>query len=144
MGRGEFALLLDRLDHLYLLAVEELIPQPERQRLEVLVVVQVAVGFAVGGTVEDKFQQGGNHRLAALGNEEVLQMIVRQRRILDVNFADNTHLDLGLFAAGDRREVLEDLGVGLFRREELVALEQLGQLLLPCVQHLLGLASFSS
>ena len=67
-------------------------------------------------------------------------MIVCQRRILDVDLADDAHPDLGLFAAGDRREVLEDLGVDLFRREELVALEQLGQLLLPCVQHLLGLA----
>ena len=140
MRRRELAVFLDRLDHLHLLAVQELIAQPERQGLEVLVVIQVAVGLRIRRTVQDKFQQSRHDRLAALGDEEVLQMVVRQRRIFYVDLADNAYLDLELFAPWDGGEVLQNLSIDLLCGKILAALEQFRQLFLPGIQHLLGLA----
>ena len=66
MGRCENTVLLNGTNHLYLLAVQKFIPQAKGQRLEVLVIIQVAVGLRIGGTVQHEFQQRGHNRLTAL------------------------------------------------------------------------------
>ena len=81
--------------------------------------------------------------LAVLALEELLQVVVAQRAVLDVNFANHAHLDLGHPGNGDGSKVLCDEGEGVLHLPGGVALarqQHTAQTLHPQVYHLIGSA----
>ena len=85
-------------DDLFLHAVQIFVHEIERKRGDALFVIVLCVVDVVDGAVHDEIHQSGNDGFAPFGKEKFFQMIVAQRRIFDVNFADDAHFDL-LFPA---------------------------------------------
>ena len=101
------AVLLRQLYDLLLHMVEILVDDSEQRRGGALFVVELRVVDVVHRAVHDEIHQGGDDRFAALGEQELFEVRVAERGILDVNFADDADLDLLLFAARDLCKAFE-------------------------------------
>ena len=106
-----------------------------------LAAVQDVVLAHVEGAVLHKAHQAREVHLAVLTFEELLQVVVAQRAVLDVNFANHAHLDLGHPGNGDGSKVLCDEGEGVLHLPGGVALacqQHAAQAFHPQVYHLIG------
>ena len=88
------AVLFRDSDDLLLNMVQIFVNDIENRGRDALFVVQLGVVYVVDGTVHHKVHQRGHDRLAPLGEQKLLQMGIAERRIFDVNFADDADLDL--------------------------------------------------
>ena len=94
-------------DDLFLHAVQIAVHDAEHGGGQALFVVELRVVDVVHRAVHDEIHQGGDDRFAALGEQELFEMRVAERGVLDVNFADDADLDLLLFAARDLCKAFE-------------------------------------
>ncbi len=62
----------------------------------------------IKGTILHKAHQAREVDLAVLALQELLQVVVAQRAVLDVDLADHAHLDLGHPGDRDRRKLACD------------------------------------
>ena len=99
--RVEDALFADDPVHFLLHPENDPVPQLAQPGPGIFEVIQFAVHDSVDDTVQAEVQKPRQHRLAALGEQEVLQMIVGQGGILDIDLPHDAHL--GLFVSGPRQ-----------------------------------------
>ena len=95
----------------------------------------------VEDAVLHKAHQAGEVDLAILTFEELLQVVVAQRAVLDVDLTDDADLDLRHAGDGDGRKVLRDEGEGvlhLLGSEALARQQDAAQTLDPEIYHLVG------
>ena len=141
-GRAETAVRFDRADELALLAQEKFVDQLHRRIAQLLDAVELCIAQFNVDAEDQEVEQTGQHHLRALVHEQLLQMVVAQRRKLDVDFAHNAHAHLLFLAARYGGEGLYDLPVDrrCARNKRRIALHEICQLLRFLRGHALRLA----
>ena len=119
------AVLFHHADDLFLHPVQIFIRERKQRGRRVLFVVQLCVVDVVDGAVHDVVHQRGNDGFAPFGQQEIFQMGISERRILDVDLPDDAHLDLFFRTAAHGRKTLEERFCPLFVRTVLVFVERL-------------------
>ena len=104
--RAEHALLVYDVDYEFF-HTGEVVEQYSRDRLfQLAATVELDVLDTVVGLEQYKAHESGHHDLAALGREELLEVVVRERGELDVDLADNADLDAHARAVGGHGGVI--------------------------------------
>ena len=140
---GAEAAFLEGLDHILLarlnVALEELAeflfgPQPA---------VDVHIHFPVEDLEDHEVGEAGDHRLRPFGEEEVLQVVVAQGGEFHVDLPHHPHFHLLLAGHWDGFKIRQN-GVEIFPHllaaHAFSRLEAVDELLLPAVQHPVGIA----
>ena len=92
------AIFLRDPDDLFLHAVQIFVDDVEKQGRKALFVVQLCVVHVVDRAVHDKIHERGHDGLAPLGEQKLFQAVVAERRIFDIDLADDADFHLLLAA----------------------------------------------
>ena len=76
--------------------------------------VEFFIVDVVDDAVQDEVHEGGDDGFAPFGEQKVLEVRIPERRILDVNFADNADADLLFVGNGNGRERFQEIRRALF------------------------------
>ena len=108
-GRLKVAVLLDQANHVALSAAQEFVDPAQHRRNRFSHAVQVVVKDDVVGAVKQKVVQARADHLAPFREQELLEVVVAQRRIFDIDLADDADLDLLFPAALHLHKALDDV-----------------------------------
>ena len=98
----------ERVDHKFFVLFGVTLDQPSGKRFKPASAVVAVIGFHIRRAVLEKPEYARNHILAALRGEEVFEVVVGKRRVLDVNLAYDAYFYPLFVAKSDRREVRRD------------------------------------
>ena len=74
--------------------------------MQVAVLIEFRIIFRVRRTVQNKRHQRWNDWFAALLQQEIFEVVVGERRILDIDFPNDADPNFRLLAAGNCCEIL--------------------------------------